>query len=459
MKRVWDSCGWRLAAWSLVVLAAVLLWLPGLRLPIISDTTFYALLGESVWRSGAYALDGLPYAKHLPLHAIVSYPFVWLLGAQIGMKVSTLCAGLGVLLATYLLLRRPFGTRAALVGVLFVLLHHGFVLMMQLGSADLLFTALFLGSLSAFASAAERPRMYVLAGLLLGFASLTRYNGVLLYALYPAFVLWRRPRHLRSGWFWCGMALAAGLFSLWFVRNALVFGNPFHTEYSVEYRAEVPSIFPLLLSNLLYYASPLHNVLPVLLVLGLVGVVRRGRRHSLLLFGMLAGGALAMVWWVKGIRFAFPAYPIFLGFAAAELLSLWTHLRRIRFILLLCLALTVALHAGALCIYSYGACNAWFDRNVGYIPAHLHLSPEGLYGFSQARDYINAHTPRGAVVLVREPNTSVWRRSVFRPDLQIVPDLQEHCPAYEIEQGHTDLAVLFTTESEPKTKVILHECP
>ncbi|MDD5103908.1 MAG: hypothetical protein PHX93_05965, partial [Candidatus Peribacteraceae bacterium] len=109
--------------WGIGVLlsfALVLLWLPGLRLPIISDTTVYALLGESLWRHGTYMFNGAPYAKHLPFHAFASYPLVWLLGAQVGMKVSTLLAGLGVLSATFLLLKRPFGVSVALLATVFV---------------------------------------------------------------------------------------------------------------------------------------------------------------------------------------------------------------------------------------------------------------------------------------------------------------------------------------------------
>lgn len=437
----------------------VLLWLPGLRLPITSDTTVYALLGESMWRHGTYMFGGVPDVKYLPLHAFVSYPFVWLTNAQTGMKISTLLAGAGVLLATYLLLKRAFSPFVALLAVIFVLFHHGFVLMMQLGSADLLFVSLFLGSLVAFSSAETRPRMYLLAGMLLGLASLTRYNGVPLYALYPAFVFWKRPRHRASRWFWTGMALAVCLFGLWFLRNAIVFGNPFHTAYSIEYQAEVPSVWRLFIRNVLYYTGPFHNVLPVLFVLGLVGVVRYGRRQPLLLLGMVAGGALALLWWVKGIRFAFPAYPIFLGFAAMELRDLWVRFRRARPLLLVGVALTVVLHAGALCIYSYGACNALFDRTIDHVPADLHLSPEGLYGISVARDFIDQHAPQGAVVLVSSPNYSTWKTGVFRPDLLVVSDLTEGCPAYEIEQGETNLSPLFVTQSQPKTMVLLRECP
>lgn len=440
-------------------LILVLLWLPGLRLPITSDTTVYALLGESVWRHGTYVFNGAPYAKHLPLHAIISYPLVWLAGAQIGMKVSTLLAGFGVLLGTFFLLRRPLGDRIAFLTVVFVLFHHGFLLISMLGSADLLFTALFLGSIAAFDRAGERPRMYLLAGLLLGLASLTRYNGILLFALFPLFLCWKRPRHLHSASFWGGMALAAGLFGLWFLRNSLTFGDPFFTAYGTEYQAEVPSVWLLIWSNIRYYAGPFHNVLPVLLLLGLWGLIRHGRRHPLLFLGMVAGSVLAMLWWVKGIRFAFPGYPIFLGFAALGAEDLWQYMRRWRPLLLVGAAFTIMLHAGALCLYSYGACNAWFDRTVDHIPPDLHISSEGLYGFSLARDYINAHAPSGAAVLVGSPNALTWKKGVFRPDLTVVQSLTEQCPAYEIEQGKTDLVPLFVTPSMPKTMVLLHNCP
>lgn len=460
MKTAWRYGNWQLVLWIVLIVILVLLWLPGLRLPIISDTTVYAILGESLWRHGTYVFNGVPYAKHLPLHALVSYPLVWLTNALVGMKLSTLLAGLGVLLATYALLKRSFSSGVALLAVVFVLFHHGFVLMLQLGSADLLFTALFLGSLAAFDRARERTQFYLLAGLLLGLASLTRYNGMLLYALYPAFVFWKRPSHRTSGWFWTGMAVAVGLLGLWFLRNFITFGDPFFTAYSVEYRAEVPSIVPLLLENLLYYIGPFHNVLPVLFVLGLVGVVRHGRRQSFLLCSMIAVGVFALLWWVQGIRFLFPAYPIFLGFGAMGVIDLFRcHRARERVLLVIIGILIVILNAGALCLYSYGACNAWADRTIGHFPADLHLSPEGLYGISVARDTIDTRAPQGAYVLVREPNYFTWKTGVFRPDLRVVSDLHQGCPAYEIEQRDTGITPIFVTESAPKTMVLLRECP
>ena len=417
----------------------------------------YVRLGESLWRSGRYAIDGIPYAKHLPLHPFLSYPFVRLTNPGVGMKLSSLLAGAFVLMATYLLLRRPFGSATALLATGFLLFHHGFILMTMLGSADLLFTALFLGSLAAFEAAGTQRRMYLPAGIFLGFACLTRYNGVLLFLVYPLFVFLKRPRDRTSGFFWGGILIASAIFGLWFARNAIVFGNPFYTDYTAEFHDQIPSVTREVLRNLRYYFNPLHNVLPVLLGLALWGLALWGKRRPLLLLGMLAGIVFALVWWVKGIRFAFPAYPILLGFSAVGAPDLWNRVSW-RPILIGLAALTVFLHSGALCVYTYGQCNAWFDRTIGHIPPDLGLSSEGLYGISLARDYIDAFAPQGSAVLVSSINYWTWQTGVFRPDIHVVSHLKDRCPAYSIEQGKTDLMPLYTTESAPVTTVVLQKC-
>ena len=451
--------------WHFIVLFVVVaglltaLWLPGIRYPITSDTTVYALLGENLWRHGTYAYAGISYAKQLPLHAFVSYPLSWLLGFQRGMKVSSLLAGIFVLLASYFLMERAFSRRVAFLTVVFLLLHLGFVLMTMLGSADLLFTALFIGSVAAFDRAGERKSLYLLAGVLLGLASLARYNGILLFALFPVFVFWKRPKDRSSALFLSGMSIAITFLGLWFLRNTLVFGNPLHTDYSSEFQEQVPSLFREVVRNIVYYGNPLHNILPVLLFLALFGLWRHGRERFLLVLAMLAGFSFALIWWVKGIRFAFPGYPILLGFSAAGAVDLWTRLRRFRRILLLVAAATLFLHATMLCIYAYGSCNAWFDQKIGYIPSNLGLSSEGLYGISLARDFIDAHAPPGAFVFADSINAPVWRTGVFRPDLKVVQRLVAGCPAFEILQGSFSGAVLYETQSEPKTSVVFRECP
>lgn len=468
----------RLLRYSAIPFLLVLLWLPGLRLPITSDTTVYALLGENIWKWGTYAYQGLPYAKHLPLHPFLSYPFSWLFGFQIGMKMSTLFAGYGVLAATYFLIKKSFSKTIALITVFFTLFHHGFLLMTMLGSADLLFASLFLGSLVAFVAAETDRRWYLLAGVLLGCSCLTRYNGVPLFLVFPFYIFWKRPHDRFSSLFWGGMCLALGIFGLWFLRNSLVFGSAFHTDYGAEFSEQVPSVSAEILRNIWYYMNPLHNILPVLLLFSLYGLWREGRRQPLLVLGMLAGSALAAIWWVKGIRFVFPSLVILLGFAAAGVHELWqrfqqchpsTPLRmtwpsslRITWLFpILCIVIvaTVLVHGTALCLYTYGSCNAWFDRTIGGIPRNLGLSSEGLYGISLARDWIDANAPNGANVLVASMNAATWKHGVFRADLHVVESPGDACPVYEISQDPSPKGtILFATESEPRTWVIERTC-
>jgi len=445
--------------WPLLFFVLVLLWLPAARFPITSDTTNHFLLGQSVWQHGTYVLEGAPYAKHLPLHAVLSYPLAALLGPHMGMKLSTLLAGFFVVIGTFVLFRKSFSFSIALLAAIFVLFHHGFILMTMLGSADLLFTALFLFSLAAFDRAEKDSRLYIVSGLLLGLSVLTRYNGLILFPLFAFFILWKRRAHLKSGSLWAGLILACGVAGIWFVRNALVFGNPLFTSYGSEYGEHVPSLIGEVFKNVLYYGNPLHNILPVLLVLALWGLWCQGRKQPLLTLGFLAGIAFGLLWWVKGIRFAFPGYPILLGFSAIGAADMWKRFGIARWLVVLMILFTIALHASALCVYTYGQCNAWVDRTVGIFPANMGLSSEGLYEFAQAKDYINANAPQGSAVIVTSMNYPTWKTGLFRPDIRVVQSLSEACPAYEIVQNKPVQEPLFTTDSAPLTHVVLRECP
>jgi 4-amino-4-deoxy-L-arabinose transferase-like glycosyltransferase len=154
------------------------LWLPGLRHPVVSDTVQYAKLGKSVVEHGRYAIAGVPYAAHLPLHAILSYPFTKIFGINLGMHLTTLVGGWAVLILTFWLLRRPLGTAAAALTTIFVLIHPAFLLMSMLGSADLTFTALLLLTLFLYLRAAENDLWYLFCGVSLGLLCLARYNGL-----------------------------------------------------------------------------------------------------------------------------------------------------------------------------------------------------------------------------------------------------------------------------------------
>lgn len=419
--------------WFLTGCVAVLtvLWLPSLRYPVVSDTVRYAELGRSLWEDGRYALDGEPYALHLPLHAALSYPFTRTLGLHAGMHALSLLGGIAVLIVTFFLVRRFFGIAVGMLATIAVLAHPGFLFLATTGSADLTFASLFLGSVLAYAAAESDRRWYLLCGALAGLACLTRYNGAPLFGLFLLHALLERRTDLRSGWFWGGMALGAGIFGTWFLRNFLVFGDPFYSGYRTEL-AKRGGMLPNVSRNLLYYANPIHNVFPFFFPFVLYGLWKHGRSQPLLSLAMVAGLLLALVWWVQAIRFAFPGIVILLVFAAAGLADVARRAPRV--VAAIILAAGIALQSLSVCLYASGACNARFDRSFGkflggIVPADMGLSTEGMYAWGLARDFIARSAPPacGAYVISREPPASG-------------------------EQ------VVFETEASPVTRVLLQEC-
>ncbi len=437
------------------------LWLPGLRYPLVSDPAIYAQLGKSMWEHGVYTLLGAPFAKHLPMHAILSYPLTRALGFQLGMKTLSLLAGFGVLLMTYLTARRMFrSTLIAALATAGVLLHPAFVLMATMGSADLTFTFFFLASVFFLLRAEDDPLCYLLSGLSAGMMCLTRYNGFPILLLFPCWILWARRSHLYSPWIWLGTIFSFLLPSFWFLRNFLTFGDPLHSEYTAELQTIAPDHLRQFLSNAVYYINPIHNILPVLLLLSLYGLFRFGRQQIFIILCMFAIWAITAIWWVQAIRFAFPGYPLLTIFAAAGLVDLCMHQGK-RLLILFVSAVAVLFlisHAASLCVYTYGACNAWYDRTIGGIPKNLGLTPEGYYAWDQGRNFLNAHAPKGAVVATNDPySTPTWQTGVFRPDMHVV--VREQCGAYGIDQQvRAGEEVLFQTKDAPVTYVVRRKC-
>lgn len=87
-------------------------------------------------------------------------------------------------------------------------------------------------ALAAVVAAQGRPRVWVAAGGLLGLALLDKYSAVFLaFALLIGLLLTPARVHLRSRWFWIGVAVAAGIAlpsALWQLRHGLPFLELLH---------------------------------------------------------------------------------------------------------------------------------------------------------------------------------------------------------------------------------------
>lgn len=442
--------------WPLLFLVLVILWVPGLKYPILSDTIRYALLGESLWLTQQYKFLGESYAIHLPFHAFVSYPFVSVFGYSVGMKVSTLLAGFVALIGSYVLLSRLFTRRIALLSVVLLASHHAFVLMMQLGSADLLFSGLFLFSVWSYLCAEDDVRFYAAAYILAGLATVTRYNGAPLFVLFSLWTLLCRPAHLRQWIFWMSGVAGSLIVSLWFVRNAVVFGNPFHTEYTQELSTHSAGFFVQMIDNIFYYLHPAHNILPILLPLALYAIWKNWRSHTFTLCALATIWALTSFWWVQAMRFAFPGYPIVMGFAVWGLLHMQQRVQKTIYSVVV--TGIIAFQLSALCLYSYGECNALFDRVVGILPANMGLTSEGFYAWHEAREaLIQTAQPLERLYVGTPEQALVWTREGAVPGIKISAEYE--CGSYNITQKKPESeGMLFESESHPKTYLVQRDC-
>jgi hypothetical protein len=241
-----------------------------------------------------------------------------------------------------------------------------------------------------------------------------------------------------------------------------VFGDPLHTLYTKELAAEAPNPLKQFVDNILYYLNPFHNILPILLLAAVYGIFCEWRRQKILLLAILFVWVLTAIWWVQAIRFAFPGYPILIGFSIVGLRRVFRQFPSLQRIGIPVLAVAiVVLHFGSLCLYTYGSCNSTFDRIVGVLPKDLGLTSEGFYTWGLARKSANAILPANAIYAAGGiDHVRVEKEGFFRRDIRIVETGSVECPYYRITQRpRPEEEILSVTEDHPLTYVTRVPCP
>jgi len=456
MSRLLNAKYFTLAFLCLACVILAILWLPQVQYPISKDAVTFALLGEGFWQTGVYSILGEPHEKHIPLFPILSYPFVSIIGYSLGMKLVSLICGFVVLIASFFTVRRLFSLRIAVGVVGALLVHHGFIYLSGIGYSDLLFTSLFLFFIYCYARTEDSVRWYLAAGILMGLATLTRYNGLPLFALYVLFALFARRQHMKSVYFWLGGVCGVAVLVPWFIHNIYYFGSIIPSSYSSELNTDYIAQF---ISNIQYYLNPLHNVLPLFFVTALVGMWRSYKTHTLVLSALIAIWIMTSIWPVQGLRFAFPGYPFLLAFSFVGIGVMMKKVSEDRRLWIVGIVTAIAVtHMPVICMYSYGSCNAAFDRNIGILPKDIGLTQEWVHSWNQARIFVNTNAEENATVLVGDaPTARVWAE-VFREDITVT-DAQGVCPTYRIDQNVSDdETVLFRTKDKPHVSVRYIEC-
>lgn len=427
---------------------------------ISGDTAAYALLGRFLWETGRYTVDGTtPYALHLPWLAFISYPFTFLLGANLGMKLLSLLAGFGVMYVSYELLKRFFPQPIALAVVPLLALHHSFNYLVLGGGTDLHYAILFLAAvLFLHRGLTESPRWFLPMGIYMGLACLARYNGVFLFPLAAGVMLYQRRSLRLPVEFYTGMTIGVSLFSIWLLRNYFVFGSPLYSEYREQLS---PNYVSVITENTLFYLNPLHNVLPVLFVCLLVGLWNHWRGRMFLLWTAASAVVLTMIWTTLSMRFVFPAFPILLAFAAWGAVDIvtWFPKQWRKTAVAMGVFLIVATHAGMLCLYTVSVCHVWFDQNIGLIPPVIPLTIEPRYSFAEAKMYLNETASAHAQILTKDIlETISYERGLFRSDLQVSHVPGRGCPVYHIDFVERIADPIFVSKNQPKVAVGRSEC-
>ncbi len=192
---------------------------------VFNDTFFYGLTANSLANGDGFAfVPGVPTAQWPPVFPLVLSFVFRLTGSHEQIVGELFNAVLGTLTVPllYLLIRRVFGRREALVGAAVLAVLPGQILWTDVLLAETLYTFLLVGFFLLLAVLPPRPSSAVALGAAIGLLTLTRGEGLLLVpvvlaAWWPA--LPRRALLARAA---VVVAMLAVVIAPWTIRNAIV---------------------------------------------------------------------------------------------------------------------------------------------------------------------------------------------------------------------------------------------
>lgn len=440
-----------------ISVALFLLWLPNLRYPIVSDSMQYAHLSRNFWTTWSYQFQGEPHQYHMPLFPIASYWSILLFGFNYGLKVASLLYGIAMYGLVFAFARslRPADRVTPVLTLLLLLFSFPTVWLLSLGNADTFFGILFFAALISYNKAHGAPRFYLLSGLLIGLTSLTRLPGLTLIPIIGLHALLARRKDLRGIFFWLQLVIAFGIFSLWPLRNALLFGS-LRDGHLVNELSREGTLLWYLWHNILYYLNPLHSIL-LLSVPALWGFIIHGRRHLLVSIAIPGSMLLAVIYHAVTVRFMVVTLPLLLFFAALGIQDAWR--RWSLWLVFPFLVLALFLQAGFVCFYSLPQCHAMVDRlSIPFLPKDFGWTQEGFESFQEAVDWVNRIAPQNAELSgAFIEDLSVWEDfHRLRSDIRARTSFSCERPAYAIVAPDRDTLVRipeYITRNHPQFSV------
>ncbi|HUT55488.1 MAG TPA: hypothetical protein VM658_19010 [bacterium] len=273
---------------------------------VTPDGFTYIELAENLFRGG-YVVMGEPYAKFLPFYPFLMALFNLAAGGAIGVEKwgQAVSVGCGAMLPPllFLLARRLQASRwaALTAAAALALMAVGWDQYRDVNVMPI-FTLLLL--LSYWLLSTER---FFTAGLMLGLAMITRYEGYLLVLVFVIANLGSGRAVIKG---LAGTALAA---SPWLIRNLLTYGTLSRTSYWLEL-----VVLHLHLAEI--GLGLVKDFGPVALAAAALGLARLQRKWLIYLAGFAAlYTGLHVIWWWYQDRFLLALMPAVLAPAALGL--------------------------------------------------------------------------------------------------------------------------------------------
>lgn len=283
------------------------------------DAYYYMGTAQSLAAGAGYAWRGSPHTRFLPGFPLTVAPFVNSLGPEVAATLVTAVAW-GILgVVCYLTARRLAGWMAGVAAAVLVLFHPVAVEWTSLPMAEGVFVLAAYSSLSLMIKALldEDPAALPAAGVLGGFAAITRYEGLALIPIYIGCAIWlirKKSRSLSLGILLPriggGLAILALPYALWRLWAAGKTSQ--QLSYASELAATLRPGLGNAVSGVFYYSWSAYRQPFATLVgyLGLAWLVAKSPRSAAVLGSWVAAmTGIHSVWYYRYDRFALASVP------------------------------------------------------------------------------------------------------------------------------------------------------
>lgn len=288
------------------------------------DSHWYMSLAKNIVSGNGYTIDGkIPFAQYPPVFPLL-ISFFYILIPNIHLA-GMILIGFLTILTVFMMYKfgKMHSSFVALFSSLILLVHHSFIFNSTSIMTEIPFMLFSLLGLYFFIKGFEGTKYFIFAFPVIALTCLTRYSGFLLIfpMIYYSLVNYKKfKRLLLNDKVLIGGFIGSLMFFFWGLRNFLVFGNPFFTQYTdIAHKITLNNFFEF---SILFFKSGF--IFPFLVLIGIFFTIKsRDKKIITLLVYFLFYFILHASWWGGTVfRFYVGVLPILCIFSAIALYNL-----------------------------------------------------------------------------------------------------------------------------------------